>query len=216
MADLVIFDMDGVLVDSEDAMAEMTVRALGQWGITPSVEDFHPFRGMGDRAYVGGVSEKYGVPYEERMKTEAYRLFCENAEALVRVMPWTVPLLAELDRRGYPCSVASAADRIKVESNLRCISRPPEDFASCVTGADVENLKPAPDIFLRAASLAGYAPEVCLVCEDSISGIRAAKAAGMFAVGVTTSFGREELLSAGADVVVDDLIELLSVLGDKK
>lgn len=215
MIELVIFDMDGVLVDSEDAMAKMSVRALEEWGITASPEDFMPFRGMGDKAYVGGVSEKYGVPYEEKMKQEAYRLFCENAKELVHVMPWTVPLLSELDRRKYPFSLASAADRIKVESNLSCISRTVDDFVSVVTGADVKNLKPAPDIFLKAASLAGYPPEKCLVCEDSLSGVRAAKAAGMYAVAVTTSFGRRELTDAGADVVTDDLIDLLSVLNDK-
>ena len=110
----IIFDMDGVLVDSEDAMAQMTVRALEEWGIHSSPDDFTRFRGMGDRAYVGGVSEMYGVPYEERMKEEAYRLFCENAGELVHVMPWTVPLLCELERRRFACAVASAADRIKV------------------------------------------------------------------------------------------------------
>ena len=73
MFELIIFDMDGVLVDSEDAMAQMTVRALEEWGIHSSPDDFTRFRGMGDRAYVGGVSEMYGVPYEERMKEEAYR-----------------------------------------------------------------------------------------------------------------------------------------------
>ena len=64
MFELIIFDMDGVLVDSEDAMAQMTVRALEEWGIHSSPDDFTRFRGMGDRAYVGGVSEMYGVPYE--------------------------------------------------------------------------------------------------------------------------------------------------------
>ena len=121
MFELIIFDMDGVLVDSEDAMAQMTVRALEEWGIHSSPDDFTRFRGMGDRAYVGGVSEMYGVPYEERMKEEAYRLFCENAGELVHVMPWTVPLLCELERRRFACAVASAADRIKVECNLGCI-----------------------------------------------------------------------------------------------
>ena len=101
MFELIIFDMDGVLVDSEDAMAQMTVRALEEWGIHSSPDDFTRFRGMGDRAYVGGVSEMYGVPYEERMKEEAYRLFCENAGELVHVMPWTVPLLCELERRRF-------------------------------------------------------------------------------------------------------------------
>ena len=210
---LVIFDMDGVLVDSEDGMAEMTVRALGEWGISPTVDEFRPFRGMGDRAYVGGVAEKHGVPYEEKMKSEAYRLFCENAKDIVKVMPWTVPLIAELDRRNIPHSVASAADRVKVEANLSCLGLTTDDFASVVTGADVTRLKPAPDIFLRAAELAGYDPADCIVCEDSLSGVKAAKAAGMYAVAVTTSYPREKLIEAGADTVTDDLIELLSVLG---
>lgn len=71
---------------------------------------------------------------------------------------------------------------------------------------DVKHLKPEPDIFLRAAEIAEYDPENCIVCEDSISGIRAAKAAGMYAVAVTTSFSRDALYDAGADTVVDDLI----------
>ena len=194
MFELIIFDMDGVLVDSEDAMAQMTVRALEEWGIHSSPDDFTRFRGMGDRAYVGGVSEMYGVPYDERMKEEAYRLFCENAGELVHVMPWTVPLLCELERRRFACAVASAADRIKVECNLGCIGKRISDFAAVVTGADVVNLKPAPDIFLKTAADAGVPPEKCAVCEDSLSGIRAAKA-------------------AGADTVTDDLCDLLSVLG---
>lgn len=213
MKALVIFDMDGVLVDSEDAMAHVTAKALlDGWGISAEPEEFRPFRGMGDRAYVGGVAEAHSVPYEERMKEEAYRLFCENAPRLVRVMPWSVPLLDELSRRGIMMSVASAADRIKVEANLACLGRTPEDFDSVVSAADVEHPKPAPDIFLCAARLCGVDPSQVIVCEDSLSGVRAAKSAGMTALAVTTSFSREDLLAAGADIVCDDLSELLTVL----
>lgn len=210
---LVIFDMDGVLVDSEDAMAAMTKKALFDgWGIDADVEEFRPFRGMGDRAYVGGVAEAHGVPYEEQMKTDSYRLFCENAPRLVRVMPWSVELIEALEARGYMLCVASAADRIKVEANIACLGRGTRDFASVVTGADVERVKPAPDIFLRAAELCGVDPADALVCEDALSGVRAAKAAGMTAVAVTTSFSREALLDAGADFVFDDLRDMLAIL----
>ena len=213
MIKLVIFDMDGVLVDSEDAMAQMTKKALHDgWGIDADAEEFRRFRGMGDRAYVGGVAEAHGVPYEERMKKEAYRLFCDNAREVVRVMPWSVPLIEALEARGILLSVASAADRIKVEANLACIGRGTRDFASVVTGADVERVKPAPDIFLRAAELCGVDPSEALVCEDALSGVRAAKAAGMTAVAVTTSFDRAALAEAGADYVFDDLRDMLEVI----
>lgn len=216
MKTLVIFDMDGVLVDSEDAMAHVTAKALlDGWGISAELEEFRPFRGMGDRAYVGGVAEAHGVPYEEKMKEEAYRLFCENAPRLVHVMPWSVPLLDELSRRGIMKSVASAADRIKVEANLACLGRTPEDFDSVVSAADVERPKPAPDIFLSAARLCGVESARAIVCEDSLSGVRAAKSAGMTALAVTTSFSRDELVAAGADVVCDDLSDLLTVLDDE-
>ena len=213
MIKLVIFDMDGVLVDSEDAMARMTKKALRDgWGIDCDVEEFRPFRGMGDRAYVGGVSEAHGVPYEEAMKAESYRLFCENAPRLVHVMPWSVPVIEALEARGYLLSVASAADRIKVEANLACLGRGTRDFASVVTGADVERVKPAPDIFIKASALCGVDPKNALVCEDAISGVRAAKAAGMTAVAVTTSFDRAALIDAGADYVFDDLRDMLAVV----
>ena len=74
-----------------------------------------------------------------------------------------------------------------------------------VTGSDVERKKPAPDIFLKAAEKAGLEPRFCIVAEDAIAGIMAAKAAGMRAVGVTTSFSADELKKAGADVVTDSL-----------
>jgi sugar-phosphatase len=127
-------------------------------------------------------------------------------------MPWSVPLIEALEARGIMLSVASAADRIKVEANLACLGRGTRDFASVVTGADVERAKPAPDIFLRAAELCKVDPSDALVCEDAISGVRAAKSAGMTAAAVTTSFGREALTDAGADFVFDDLLDLLKVV----
>ena len=213
MIKLVIFDMDGVLVDSEDAMAEMTKKALHDgWGIDCDVEEFRKFRGMGDKVYIGGVAEAHGVPYEEAMKTAAYGLFCENAPRLVRVMDWSVPVIEALEARGYKLCVASAADRVKVEANLACLGRGMGDFAAVVTGADVKRVKPAPDIFLKASALCGVDPSEALVCEDALSGVRAAKSAGMTAVAVTTSFERDELLKAGADYVFDDLREMLAIL----
>jgi len=212
MKKLVVFDMDGVLVDSEDGMAKMTVKALEEWGIHPNEDEFRPYRGRGDRIYVGSIAEKYGLKYEDRMKDEAYRLFCENAKEIVNVLPWSIRLLNTLDSLGYKKCIASSADRIKVKANLSCLGRTDDDFDAVVDGSEVKNLKPDPEIFLLAAEKCGYKPSDCVVCEDALSGVKAAKSAGMYAVAVPTSYSREALYEAGADIVVDDLFDLVSVL----
>ena len=79
-------------------------------------------------------------------------------------------------------------------------------------GDMVEKKKPAPDIFLAAADKCGAEAGKCLVFEDALSGVRAAKAAGMTACAVTTSFDREKLLSVGADFVFDDLSDAANSL----
>ena len=94
---------------------------------------------------------------------------------------------------------------MKVECNLRCIGADPSVFAALITGSDVKNKKPAPDIFLLAAEKAGVDTSSIVVFEDAISGVMAAKAAGCVCIAVTTSFPADKLYQAGADFVVDDL-----------
>jgi beta-phosphoglucomutase-like phosphatase (HAD superfamily) len=89
--------------------------------------------------------------------------------------------------------VASAADRIKVEINLREMGFTPAMFDALVTGSDVVNKKPDPEIFLEAAKRMSVSPDYCLVCEDAVNGTVAAKAAGMRCLGITTSFTPQEL-----------------------
>ena len=90
--------------------------------------------------------------------------------------------------RGLKLAVASSADRMKVEGNLRALKLPPDTFHALVVGEDVTHKKPAPDIFLEAARRLGLDPSACLVIEDAVSGVAAAKAAGCRCLGITTSF----------------------------
>lgn len=202
---LVIFDMDGVLVDSEKTFKRACSEALHQWGVYPEPEEFKPFTGMGDILYIGGVSAKHGVDYVPEMTDVSYSLYEKYAPKTLKVLPWSRPVIEALKQEGIPMCVASSAGRFKVEINLGCVEVGVSPFKALITGSDVEKKKPAPDIFLAAAKAAGEKPENCLVFEDAVSGVQAAKAAGMRACAVTTSFDRNTLTEAGANYVCDDL-----------
>ena len=114
-----------------------------------------------------------------------------------------IDLLKQLKVQDVLLAVASCADRIKVEANLKAIEVKPGWFHAIVAGDDVQNMKPAPDIYLAAAYQLGVAPANCSVIEDSINGIRAAKAAGMRCVAVAQSFAASELQAASPDCIRD-------------
>jgi HAD superfamily hydrolase (TIGR01509 family) len=215
---LIIFDMDGVLTDSEPATIYASIQSLAEYGVTAKPADFKPFTGMGDDIFIGKVAEKYGAAYVTQMKQRMYEIYTETAAEKVRVYNWSRSILLKLKEYGYKLAVASASDYVKVHCNIGCIGVDINIFDAVVTGSDVKNKKPSPDIFLKAAEKAGYVIgnasgiSNAVVVEDALSGVKAAKAAGATAVAVTTSFTAEELRSAGADYIFDDLNEIGSVI----
>ena len=205
----IIFDMDGVLVDSEHAMRSAAIEALGRYGVKASHEDFYPFTGMGEDKFIGGVAEKYGYVYSTALKDEAYEIYCATAKQNVEVCPDVLETLHMLKAKGYKLAVASAADKIKVEANLACIGVNFSFFDAVVWGNEVVNKKPAPDAFLLAAKKMNVEPEKCIVFEDALGGIQAALAANMSAIGITTTFDKETLLSEGASYALSGINGLL-------
>ncbi len=196
----VIFDMDGVLTDSEPVINEAAIRGLREYGIAPQPADFEPFVGMGEDRYIGGVAAKHGLVYRPEMKRRVYEIYLDILPGLLRGFPGVHELLADLRQRGLALAVGSSADRIKVEANLRGIGVDLAWFGAVVTGEDVQARKPAPDLFLAAAERLGIPPAQCCVVEDALSGVAAAKAAGMRCAAVATSFPEPALRAAGADV----------------
>ena len=203
--ELVIFDMDGVLVDSEATFKRACADALHAYGVFPDHEEFTPYTGMGDVLYIGEVAKAHGVPFTPQMQKDAYDLYGAYAPETLTVFPWSRTVLMTLHEAGVPICVASSAGLYKVNVNLSCVGVELSIFRTIVSGNEVEKKKPAPDIFLKAAGKCDTDPSRCLVFEDAVSGVMAAKAAGMTAAAVTTSFSREKLTEAGADLVVDDL-----------
>ena len=189
----ILFDMDGVLIESEFLMRHAAIQALAEYGIEAKHEDFREFTGMGEDKFVGGVAEKYGHTYTFDMKEKAYDYFGQQVKEMAHVPEGVKEMLEALHKKGLVLAVCSAADLRKVRYNIQAIGVDESIFSALVTGSDVARKKPFPDIYLEGARRVGMEPKDCLVVEDAISGIQAAHAAGMNAVGVPTTFSKEEL-----------------------
>ena len=203
----VIFDMDGVLCDSEPFLFEAAQEMFREkYGVEVQQLDFRPFVGTGEDRYLGGVAESYQIqldmPTDKNYTYEIYlRVIAGRLEALAGAQAF----VEECRTAGLKLAVATSADRIKMEGNLRQIGLPPERFDACITGSEVEHKKPDPSIFLAAANALGCPSETCLVVEDAPVGVVAAGKAGSLCLGVCSSFPASELASAGADWVIPDL-----------
>ncbi len=193
----VIFDMDGVLTDSEPLICAAATAMFGERGVTVRPEDFQPFVGMGEIRYLGGVAEKYHLQLNiEAAKRRTYELYLEMAPDQLRAFPGAVELVRACRKAGLQTAVASSADRIKVDANLRLIELPRDNWDVVIAAEDVVHKKPAPDIFLAAAHKMKLPPPECIVIEDAVSGIQAAKAAGMRCVAVAHTFSQADLAEA--------------------
>lgn len=203
----VVFDCDGVLVDSESLAWTAISAAMQHFGITVTETDRgnlvgHPFEY--EYEYFSRTSDL--PPIEAvgaAISDEMFALFERHLEAFEDAKD-TLEVLA---RRGLALAVASTSARDRLDVSLRSTGLA-DFFSVSVAGDEVAAVKPAPDLFLRAAELLGVAPEACTAVEDSPVGIAAAKAAGMRVVAVDRGdFDPEEL--SEADVLVPRLTPAL-------
>lgn len=209
----ILFDMDGVLIESEFLMRHSAIQALAEWGIEAKHEDFREFTGMGEDKFVGGVAEKYGHTYTFDMKERAYDYFGQQVKEMAHVPNGVKEMLMALYEKGFVMAVCSAADLRKVRYNIQAIGVDESIFSALVTGSDVARKKPFPDIYLEGARRIGMEPKDCLVIEDAVSGINAAHAAGMDAVGVPTTFSKEELMErVHPEYLLNEIKELADLL----
>ena len=197
MIQAVIFDMDGVLVDTEEFICEAAMKYFAELGVTVEAKDFLDFVGMGENRYIGGVAEKYGVEIEiTSAKTRTYEIYDEIVRGRIDPLDGVLDFLKHCKTLGLKTAVATSADRTKMEINLREMGLSEQSFDACVNGLEVEKKKPHPDIFLFAADRIGVSAENALVVEDAISGVAAAKAAGSKCLALMTSFSAEQLSDA--------------------
>lgn len=203
----VIFDMDGVLTDSEPLINMAAIKMFEELGVNVKPEDFHPFIGTGEERYIGGVAEKYGLSLDlKAAKKRTYEIYLQLVPNHLNAFPGAVELVKECRRCGLKTALASSADIIKIKANMNKIGLPLEEWDCVVSAEDVTRRKPAPDIFLKAAEKMKLAPAECLVIEDAVNGVQAAKAAGMPCIAVAHTFPKEKLKEA--DVVKIKISEI--------
>jgi HAD superfamily hydrolase (TIGR01509 family) len=211
---LVIFDCDGVLIDSEMLSVQADVATLAEYGIALSPEALvERYTGISLADMLSDIEACFGRPlpgFAERHRERLERLF----ETALQPIPGVAALLDALRCR---CCVASSGTHRRIRHALSLVGLFERFHPHIFSAADVARGKPAPDLFLHAAARMGVAAERCVVIEDSLPGVAAAVAAGMTAIGFTGGGhcrpGHDSrLLAAGAARVVASMAALTPFL----
>jgi len=211
----VIFDCDGVLVDSEPLSLEAFQCALQDQGVDYPRDRIMKFCGMTGEASLRIVMKETGASLDEerylRAKVEHYKRLVE--ERGLRLFEGVTELLDSLGGDGVKLAIATSGPRGKVDTSLR-LAGLENRFDAIVCGEDVPRGKPAPDVFLEAARRCGSDPACCVGVEDTLIGLQAIRAAGMRVVAVAHTFPLEQLLPLCdilfpriAEIDVEDLME---------
>lgn len=210
---LVIFDCDGVLVDSERLAVVVEARMLTEmgWPITPE-EVVRKFVGGSSEAMLAEIEQHLGAELTAEFDRRSSDEIAEAFRRELRAVDGVSELVEALHTSDVPTCVASSGTHRKMEMTLGLTGLRPLFEGRIFSGSEVERGKPWPDLFLHAARSMGSQPEHCVVVEDSINGANAAIAAGMtcygFAGGLTE---RDDLADTGA-IVFDTMSELRSIL----
>lgn len=209
--ELVIFDCDGVLVDSERVTNRVFCAMLNELGLAVSLDDmFEQFVGLSMPQCLALITGMLGRPPPDDFVPRWRR---RQAEALreVKPVPGVEDVLASL---AMPFCVASSGTREKIELTLGVTGLLPHFEGRIFTVADVERPKPAPDVFLHAAGSLGAVPSACAVVEDTPVGVRAGAAAGMRVFGYAADTPAHRLREAGAEFLFAGMRELPGLIKD--
>ena len=201
-----IFDKDGVLVDSEPVHKRAKELVFGQFGIVVPEAVYDSYKGRPDATVLGEILDDRAMGHRLEEALQVKHQVFENLEREIQPVPGAIEFVRWARTRFRLALATSATARNRAEA-LKLLG-----IADCleavVDAATSHRPKPDPEIFLIAMSKLGLKAPDCWVIEDSVYGLRAAKAAGCVAVGITTTFDRATLSQAGADLAIDSFAQL--------
>ena len=212
MFDGVIFDCDGVLVDSEKIGVHIDRKVLAEVGLNFTVEEVVAnFMGKSDKYFIETVESMIGKPVPNNWLEEISRRYQEAFENELTPVPGIVAALDELE---LPHCVASSGSHEKMRFTLGKTGLLERFENKLFSSTQVERGKPHPDLFLFAAKKMGWEPERCLVVEDSHAGVEAGLAAGMKVAAYAGGFLKHDDRSHQNLVVIQEMAELKRVLSE--
>lgn len=221
MIKAILFDMDGVIINSEHLHFKAESSVLNEAGSKKIThEDIEKYTGMTFKDIAAGILKKdKDDPIIEKLIKKKFDILIPMCEKELKTFPEIPEKIKEFSKE-FSLALASSSVIFFIEFVLNKFNLK-KYFKVIISGADdeIKNGKPAPDIFLKAAEKLNVKPEECVVIEDAINGVKAAKAAGMKCIAVTNSFSMETLKKAKADLIVKTLKEVtvdkIKKLGDQ-
>jgi HAD superfamily hydrolase (TIGR01509 family) len=211
--ELVVFDCDGVLVDTERLTVGVEARVLTELGWPHTVEEVVTrWMGRSSAAQLAELEERLGPhgsrTFDERTTSELADVFERELNAVEGISA----LLDRLEAAGVPTCVASSGTHERMRHTLGLTGLYDRFAGRIFSATEVEHGKPAPDLFLHAASSMGVDPSACVVVEDSVYGVRAGVAAGMTVYGFAGGLARAEDLAAAGAHTFEAMADLVGVL----
>ena len=213
----VLFDMDGLMVDTESLSTEAFINSAKAQGYNMTKEETLKVLGFTKaNIYQFWIDYFQGINVDGKKLVDDHYEYIENVLYTVgpEKMPYVEELLKYLRENNYKIAVASSSDTADIKNNLEKtkLEKYIDEIAS---GAEVENGKPAPDVFLLAAKRLGVDPKDCLILEDSKAGIKAGKASGAMVFMVPDMFTVDKECEDTADRILTNLGEVIGILEGK-
>ena len=213
----VLFDMDGLMVDTESLSTEAFINSAKAQGYNMTKEETLKVLG-----FTKASIYQFWIDYFQGTNVDGKKLVDDHYEYIENVlytvgpekMPYVKELLKYLKENNYKIAVASSSDTADIKNNLEKtkLEKYIDEIAS---GAEVENGKPAPDVFLLAAKRLGVDAKDCLILEDSKAGVKAGKASGATVFMVPDMFIVDKECEDAADRILKNLGEVIEILEDK-
>ena len=203
-----LFDMDGVLVDSEPIHFAGRKLTLKRYGVDITDEELSHYTGILAKPFLRDIAEQRGVdiPIDEAAEFVPIDFKTEFERHEIKPIDGIKNLLENLAAKNIPMAIASSSSPQLIREFIKRLEIE-KYFTALVSGHEVKQSKPAPDIYLKAAELVKIAPAECVVLEDSRNGILAGKAAGMYCIGFRSPHSGNQDFSK-ADVIVNKISEI--------